>query len=262
MILGALLLTVIVLGEKKQAKESRELLSQLNEIQTESNKEKENIKPEEKQPDTEVVKKEYKYEGPNALGQYNNNRWKSKKWYVVGENTKNTTGYVNRIKTLTAINTAVIDADDSKAIGDMVINITADKLKDIDLVTVLAGTNDYSLGIPLGTINDDENAATFYGSLKKLINTTITAKPGAAIVFITPLKQFSVPNKNGVGLDKYVQAIDEVCKFYNILVLDLYSKSGIDEKNIKSYTTANSILNTQGIQKVSQLISDFIKTIK
>jgi lysophospholipase L1-like esterase len=138
------------------------------------------------------------------------------------------------------------------------------------LVLVFGGTNDYALGTPLGTINDDENSGTFYGSLKKVINDILEVKSDSTIVFITPLKRgvyknepvYPAPNKIGVKLEKYVQAINDVCKFYNIPVLDLYSKSGIDENNIKTYTSDNLNLNAQGIQKVSQIISDYIKTIK
>jgi hypothetical protein len=80
--------------------------------------------------------------------------------------------------------------------------------------------------------------------------------------FCSLLKQSSNVNKVGVKLKTGVYEINQVCKSYNILGLDLFSKSGIDEKTIKDYTTDNLNLNAQGIQKASQVISDYIKTIK
>jgi lysophospholipase L1-like esterase len=254
------LLGVVALGEKKQAKASKQLWSILNE--TETNKKSDNMKIEEKEIVPEVLKRNYTYEGAKVLGVYNNTRWKNKKWYALGDNIKNVNGYTLKVKTLAGVNVAFSDAIDGRIMGDMSKNITAEKLKDIELITVFGGANDYSLDTPLGTINDDENMATFYGSLKRAINDILQVKANAAIVFITPLNQSANANKIGVKLDSYVQAINEVCKSYNILVFDLYSKSGINEKNIKNYTMNNLELNNQGIQKVSQVISDYIKTIK
>jgi hypothetical protein len=254
------LLGVVALGEKKQAKASKQLWSILNE--TEINKKSDNMKIEDKEIVTEVLKRNYTYEGTKVLGAYNNTRWKNKKWYALGDNIKNVNGYTLKVKTLAGVNVAFSDAIDGRIMGDMSKNITAEKLKDIELITVFGGANDYSLGTPLGTINDDEYAATFYGSLKRVINDILQVKANAAIVFITPLNQSANANKIGVKLDSYIQAINEVCKSYNILVFDLYSKSGINEKNIKNYTMNNLDLNNQGIQKVSQIISDYIKTIK
>jgi hypothetical protein len=254
------LLVVVALGERKQSKAAKQLLTIVEGMET--SKDNKDIKVEDKETVIEPVKREYTYKGPKDLGVYNSARWKNKKWYVLGDNVKNTDNYSLKVKTLAGVNVAFGDAVDKRVMKDMTKNITAEKLKDIQLITVFGGANDYSLGTPLGTIKDDENAATFYGSLKKSINNILEVKADAAIVFITPLKQAATANKAGVKLESYVQAINEVCKSYNILVLDLYSKSGIDEKNIKSYTTDNISLNNQGIQKVSQVISDYIKTIK
>lgn len=256
------LIVVVVLGEKKQSKASKELLMKIDELTLSKDDKNDSKENNDKESIPSVTVKEYIYKGANALGQYNNNRWKNKKWYAIGDNVKNVNGYTAKVKTLAGVNVVVSDASDGRVMGDMSKNITSEKLKDVDLVTVFAGGSDYSLDVPLGTIKDDESINTFYGNTKKLINSIIEAKSDANIVFITPIKQSANPNKNGVKLESYVQAINDVCKSYNILVLDMYSKSGIDDKNIKTYAADNVSLNTQGTQKVSQLISDYIKTIK
>jgi lysophospholipase L1-like esterase len=254
------LLVVVILGEKKQSKASKQLLTVINE--TKLNEKNNSKKIEEKETAAEAVKRQYTYEGVKILGTYNNTRWKDKKWYAFGDSVKNSNAYTAKVKTLAGVNVVSSDAADGRVMRDMSKNINPEKLKDIELITVFGGANDYSQGTPLGTIKDDENMATFYGSLKKVINDILEVKRDAAVVFITPLKQSTNANKVGVKLENYVQAINEVCKSYNILVFDLYGKSGIDEKNIKDYTTDNVNLNAQGIQKVSQVISDYIKTIK
>jgi lysophospholipase L1-like esterase len=254
------LLVVVILGEKKQSKVSKQLLTVINE--TKLNEKKNSKKIEEKETAAEAVKRQYTYEGVKILGTYNNTRWKDKKWYAFGDSVKNSNAYTAKVKTLAGVNVVSIDAADGRVMRDMSKNINPEKLKDIELITVFGGANDYSQSTPLGTMKDDENIATFYGNMKKVINDILEVKPDAAMVFITPLKQSTNANKVGVKLENYVQAINEVCKSYNILVFDLYGKSGIDEKNIKDYTTDSLNLNAQGIQKVSQVISDYIKTIK
>jgi Sec-independent protein translocase protein TatA len=259
------IVVVIALGEKRQSKLAKQLLTTLKEMEVNKksdNKESDSKKVEDNKAIPAAANKVYTYEGVKELGKYNNLRWRNKKWYALGDNVKNADGYTSRIKTLAAANLAFNDAEEGRVMADMSKNITSEKLKDIELITVLAGASDYSAGTPLGSINDDENAATFYGGLKKVINDILELKPDAAIVFITPLNQSSNANRSGIKLESYAKAINEVCKTYNILVLDLYAKSGINEKNIKSYTTDNVNLNSQGIQKVSQVISNYIKTIK
>jgi hypothetical protein len=265
LLLIASLLVVVTLGENKQAKASRQLLTMLNESELKknyANSTDDNKKSAEKETVHSEIKKVYTYTGANALGQYNSARWRNKKWYAVGDNIKNTNAYVSRVKALSSINTAVSDALDGRTMGDMAKNITSESLKDVELITIFGGANDYVLGTPIGTLQDDVSSGTFYGNLKKVVNEILEITPSSAIVFITPLKQNSNTNKAGAKIENYVRAIHEVCKSYNILVLDLYGKSGIDEKNIKSYTTDNLTLTDKGIQKISQIISDYIKTIK
>lgn len=256
------LIAVVALGEKRQAKLSKQLLVILQESELIKSNKNHNEKADEEGTVPIVQIKNYTYEGAKALGGYNNARWKNKKWYALGDNIKNTAAYTSKVKTLAVAGEVFSDAVDGRVMRDMSKNITAEKLKDMELITVFGGANDYTAGTALGTSADKEDADSFYGSLKKVINDILEVKPNAAIVFITPLKHSAIANKAGVKLENYVQAISEVCKSYNILVFDLFSKSGIDEKNIKNYAADNVTLNNLGIQKVSQAISDYIKTIK
>ena len=105
-----------------------------------------------------------------------------------------------------------------------------------DLVMVFGGTNDYSLNAKLGTIDDtasDENYATFYASLKFLMENLKAANPSGDIVFITPTKRGdkTKANDNGYILEDYVNAIKETAKLYDVKICDLYNYEDIQANN-------------------------------
>ena len=80
---------------------------------------------------------------------------------------------------------------------------------------------------------------TFYGACRVLIEGLIEKYPNSEIVFMTPLHRTNEINseeKKNLGteyisavnpLKKYVDVIKEVCEYYSVPVLDLYSVSGI-----------------------------------
>lgn len=103
--------------------------------------------------------------------------------------------------------------------------------KDADVVVVFGGTNDYGHGqAPLGNI-DNLDMHTFYGALHTLIRNLINDYVDKQIVFMTPLHRH---NEYGQGTWKpdgveqrplcdYVKAVKDVCEYYSVPVLDLYS---------------------------------------
>lgn len=99
---------------------------------------------------------------------------------------------------------------------------------DTDIICIFGGTNDFgveSYYVPLGTINDTTNL-TFYGSLRLLFNDIIPKYIGKKIYYITPIhRQTETKSDNGVSrnLKQYVDAIKEICRYYGVEVIDLYS---------------------------------------
>ena len=103
--------------------------------------------------------------------------------------------------------------------------------KDADVVVVFGGTNDYGHGqAALGSI-DNLDMHTFYGALHTLIRNLINDYVDKQIVFMTPLHRH---NEYGQGTWKpdgveqrplcdYVKAVKDVCEYYSLPVLDLYS---------------------------------------
>lgn len=111
---------------------------------------------------------------------------------------------------------------------------------DADIIIVSAGTNDfqYSWGT-FGDITSTDNTS-FYGALKTLCEGLIAKYPTKTICFTTPIKRaqpfdgeteltnnFS-ENANGKTLRDYSEAIKEVCSYYSIPVLDMWSESGLN----------------------------------
>ena len=102
----------------------------------------------------------------------------------------------------------------------------------VDLICVFGGTNDYGHGdAPIGKFGDN-TINTFYGAVTNLIISLIEKYPNAKLVFFTPLHRLNEfdthakPDGN-FNLKNYVTAIKEVCEYYSIPTLDLYSVSGM-----------------------------------
>lgn len=152
-------------------------------------------------------------------------------------------------------------------LGEMDDEVSAESLKDIDIVVILGGTNDYSKGKALGTISDTYEVDTFYGNVQGIIDNLKAMKEGLEIVFLTPLKhgylegQPSYPNTNYNGdyLDDYVNAIIEVCKKNDVKFIDMFKESGINENNVGEYTLNNIILNEAGHNLVGSSIAKNLK---
>lgn len=278
LILSLCLIFVIILGTMKQKNENNKWITVLDKMEVNKKPNSTDSASNPIQTNGEVSSSEQVnkndtldiYKGAKSIGSSDNNRWKNKKWYAAGDNITAGNGYQNKVKAAASMNSVTTDAAVGKVMADIANSITTDKLKDIDLVTVFAGTADYSLDTPLGTINDNENSNTFYGNVHKTIKNIIDSNPNASVVFFTPLKRgayktypvYPKANNAGVKLEDYVKAIKDVCKSYNILVFDLFAESGINENNLKSYSTDNLNLNNAGYQRISTLIAGYLKTIK
>lgn len=96
-----------------------------------------------------------------------------------------------------------------------------------DLIIVAGGTNDwYYSWSPIGDMNNRENT-TFYGALHNLCLGLIQKYPKKQLLFMTPIKRGDNVNKinnHNKTLKDYCNIIKEVCDYYSIPVLDMYSE--------------------------------------
>jgi len=147
--------------------------------------------------------------------------------------------------------------------------ISEESLKNIDIVVILGGTNDYSRNRTLGEAADDKTVDTFYGNIQDVIDNVKSFKENVELVFLTPLKhghvdgQPSYPDANNQGsyLDDYVNAIKEVCTKNNVKYIDMFNESGIDESNVAEYTTNNIILSEAGHDLVAEVIAEKLREL-
>ena len=149
-----------------------------------------------------------------------------------------------------------------------------------DLISIFAGTNDwfnaYTNGIPLGSINDNENTNTFYGYLIKTFNLLENKFINSNILIVTPIKRnvgilYNGKYVNSVEegyqntLDDYVNAIINVSKNYSFKVLDLYNESGLApriENNRNNFFTDNTHPNDNGQKKLYPLFKSYLSLIQ
>ena len=179
-------------------------------------------------------------------------RWYNKKIGCLGDSITfgaGGTSWVTRLKELTgckyAINYGVSGTTiETNGTGQSFVERYTNMADDLDLICVWGGVNDHhwtgTAGRPFGNINSPTTETnSFYGALKNLCEGLINKYPGKTIMFITPMKNrgyvaggktcyaWNEPNEIGKTLTDYRNAIIEVCDYYSIPVLDLYSCSGI-----------------------------------
>lgn len=147
-----------------------------------------------------------------------------------------------------------------------------------DLITVFAGTNDWSqVGktLVMGSFGDTDSNVSFYGAVDNVISQLITKHPTKTIAVFTPLPRSNsfngAVNSAGVSLQQISDAIIQVCAKYSIPVLDLYRCSGLFPWNTDAnnyYFTAPGSGSPDGLhpndlghQKIADKILAFLNTL-
>ncbi|MDO4164370.1 MAG: SGNH/GDSL hydrolase family protein [Bacteroides sp.] len=131
----------------------------------------------------------------------------------------------------------------------------------IDAIFIFAGTNDYNGGVPIGEWYTEEeketevagpafevrkhrqsvmNDSTFKGRINLVMDFLKTNYPTKQVIMLTPLHRArarfndrniqpeeTFPNKIGVYVDAYVQAVKEAANVWAIPVIDLNSICGL-----------------------------------
>ncbi len=150
--------------------------------------------------------------------------------------------------------------------------------KDVDLVVVYGGVNDYLHGdAPFGEIGD-QTPCTFCGGVYYLMNYLKNeyVKRGIPVVFMTPAKcKLQSYNYLEVSRDAnkyadakpllaYVEAVKETGKQLDIPVLDLYHTLPIDpinEEERQKYTSDGLHFNDAGHHVLAACLKDFLESL-
>lgn len=135
----------------------------------------------------------------------------------------------------------------------------------VDAIIIFAGTNDYNAGVPLGRWYDyaqtettvkgggreirarrtpQMNGATLRGRINRVMDYLKTNFPTQQIIVLTPIHRAAAqfknrniqpeeafPNRLGLYVDEYVEAIREAGSVWAVPVIDLHSLSGLYPMN-------------------------------
>lgn len=166
---------------------------------------------------------------------------------------------------------------------------------DIDVITVMGGTNDVRNGIELGQMSDRTNT-TYYGALHVLFQGLYTKFIAGVdpeigkkkkIIILTPIKlldsdKSDLPNtiENNANVlfewSAWINAVKEVAAFYSFPVLDFYNLSGINPHldrtvvgtepgytgNYNPYITDGTHPTQEGAEIMADVLIGFMKGLK
>lgn len=130
------------------------------------------------------------------------------------------------------------------------------------IYSIMGGTNDYAVSVPMGTENDGDYTHFAY-AFDQLVRFYMV---GTYFFVITPIRRENggVANSVGLTLEDYVNKEIEICKKYGVPVLDLYH-SGLLNPDFSSWK--NSFVpdgihpNTKGMDIIANRITSFIKEL-
>ena len=150
-----------------------------------------------------------------------------------------------------------------------------DRDPEADIIVVFGGTNDYGHGdAPFGEVGDKERT-TFCGAVDYLINKIRELYPSAVLVMVTPghrcddgtnppAEKLSKHGIKGRMLEDYVHAIETIAAEYDVPVLNMLEKLGIDPKkdeDREKFTLDGLHYNDAGHVKVANCIAQFLKSL-
>lgn len=143
-----------------------------------------------------------------------------------------------------------------------------------DIVVVYGGVNDYLHGdAPIGKLGDI-TPATFHGGVYYLMNylNENYKKKGKTVVFLTPARCFGhekvtthhAKRPDAMSLVEYVKIIIKTAEIFDIPVLDMYNKLGLDpnDPEVKSkYTSDGLHFNDEGHAIIAERIEEFLRSL-
>ena len=129
----------------------------------------------------------------------------------------------------------------------------------LDIITVMGGTNDWANGVPLGTI-DSEDETTIYGALRSIAEYLTETYPDAYIVFMSPIpRKESWANSKGYKISDVGVAVQEVAELYGFDFLDMYSLSGFENEMKTDSTDGVHPSQELLINSITPTIAQFLR---
>lgn len=201
----------------------------------------------------------------------NGGKWREKSWAVLGDS-NSSNGYAKPYHELIKEKTGIAvfnyaqggsgwiskGADGTKF---RIIEQLANAPTQADLVSVLAGGNDYALGYPIGQMGD-KTFDTFYGALDTTIKAAIDKYPMKKIIVFTQFRRRDETAKpNGTTVALQVNATIEMCKKYSIPVFDLYHQGNMYPWNDTWYAECMEPDGVHLTQKGQEILTNKVLAI-
>lgn len=199
-----------------------------------------------------------------------NGKWKDTTWATLGDSITAANGYQPLVQAalgFSAVQNLGKGGCPMTAGGERDYGATTHMGKAVEgspeCVTIFAGTNDFRLDMPVGTI-DGRNICTFYGAYTALVEEILTANPACRLNLWTPLMRdkdgWDIFSVNGAGhrLADYVEAVLEIGRRYALPVLNLYGQSGINLLTLSHFTSDRLHPNEAGHRRIADMAIPFL----
>ncbi|HBF59706.1 SGNH/GDSL hydrolase family protein [Exiguobacterium sp.] len=182
---------------------------------------------------------------PDLLPLIADNRFKALKWNSLGDSITEANKYQTFVNQKLDFNMVrnygiggtclAVKADESNLTTAFVRRYTAMD-NDADVITVMGGTNDFGLNIPLGN-EDVKDEKTVLGAMAIIIEGLIAKYPGKYIIWATlPQRnngfETDGKNANGETTADFAEGIKRTCRKYAIPCIDIHNESGINKFNM------------------------------
>lgn len=144
-------------------------------------------------------------------------------------------------------------------------NLAAVDFRQVKILLLEFGTNDYLSGKKPDDPDDPYNTKTYGGALRYAAELLGKTYPDLEVVLVTPLFCHISGWENclketfdgGETMDKYVEVEKQVAAEYGLYVIDVFYESGIDESNYEEYTEEGGLhLNKAGRELYARFLAE------
>ena len=142
-----------------------------------------------------------------------------------------------------------LDTNSGTHLADKIAALKATPIADVDVVTIMAGTNDFAFEVGLGTSGSTDKS-TVFGGINSIIQDILAANPKIRIFMFSPTIRWfrysgtatsdpddfsDVKQKGGMTLKEFSAAIMEEIEKSHIPVCDMYNTLGWNKWNFSNY---------------------------
>lgn len=127
--------------------------------------------------------------------------------------------------------------------------------EEVDLITIMGGTNDFGYDVPLGDMDSTDNT-TFYGGYKQLLNHLIAKYPNTRIFILAPTQRKRTVMVNNLGLttEDYAKACQEIANYYGFPFINMFGEVGYNGINGDLYTLDGNHPNELGAKRMAEVV--------